>query len=80
MDNKCTANTLLTQHYSAAWLYLILYLGYMYVTFMGRNLDNRKNLTLVGFMNSVSIFDDNVVVNSIFSEDYWDEHFKMLGV
>ena len=63
----------------AAWLCSILYLafnmGFHYLTFMGRNLKSRKKLMLVrtinignmnskNILNSVSIFNESVVVTS----------------
>ena len=55
------------------------YMGLRYLTFMGRNLENRKNFTLVRIMNSVGmnskdivnnveVFSGSVVMNSIFNE------------
>jgi hypothetical protein len=54
-------------------------MGLHYLTFTGRNLENKKKLTLVQIMNSVGmksmsignrvgIFDDSVAMNSIFNE------------
>jgi hypothetical protein len=54
-------------------------MGLHYLTFMLRNLENKKRLTLVQLMNSVSldsksivnsvgIFNDIVAMNSIFKE------------
>ena len=47
---------------------------------MGRSLENVKEQTLVQIMNSknivnnVGICRDITAMNSIFSEQYWDEH------
>ena len=69
-----------TQHYSTAWLCAILYIAFgmdlHYLTIMGRNVENMKKLTLVrrmnsvdmnskNIMNSVSISNDNVAMNTI---------------
>ena len=54
-------------------------MGLHYLTFMGRNLKNRKKLMLVHIMNSVSlnsknivngvgILNESVVINNIFME------------
>ena len=54
-------------------------MGLHYLTFMGRNLENRKKLTLVRIMNcvgmnskdivnNVEVFSGSVVMNSIFNE------------
>ena len=57
--------------------------------FMGRNLGNKKKLTPVRIMNSVSlnnknimnnigIFNDSVTMNSNFRGKYWDEQFMQI--
>ena len=52
--------------------------GLHYHTFIGRNLENKKKLTPVRIMktmdivNYIGIFNDSVVMNSIFSELYRD--------
>ena len=54
------------------------------LTFMGRNLENKKKLMQVRIMNSarlnsknivniVGIFNDSSIMNNIFREKYWDE-------
>ena len=53
-------------------LYLAVDMGLHYLTFMGRNLENRKKLMPVQLMNCmnivniINIFSDNVTMNSIF--------------
>lgn len=60
-------------------MYVAFDMGLYYLTFMGRNLENRKNVMLVQIMNSVGvngniiivvvgILNDNVAMNSIYGE------------
>jgi hypothetical protein len=46
----------------AVWiLYLEPSMGLQYLTFIGRNLENRKKLTPVGIMNSIGLYSKNIV-------------------
>jgi len=59
-------------------------MGLHYLTFMGRNLENRKKLmfiqimenafmNLMNIVNSVGSFSDSVAMNNIFNEYCWNE-------
>ena len=59
-------------------------MGFHFLTFMGRNLLNKKQMMSIQIMNSggmnnknivksVNIFNGSVVVTSIFNEQYHDE-------
>ena len=56
-----------SQHYSVVWLCAILYLnfdmGLHYLTFMRRQLESRKKLTLVRTMNNASVNGKNIMNN-----------------
>ena len=62
-------------------------MSFHYLTFMGRKLENKKKLTSVRIMNSVSLNSKNIVnnvgifndsvMNNNFREQHWDKQCFM---